>query len=56
VKPYPVFTTGEYTDTHGGIWFCVRQEKEQRMICDSDDGHYTVAGFSTFKVWNWKKN
>lgn len=52
---YDEFTTDNYMDGGGRIWFCVRVEKEGRMSCEGENGQYTVASFSTFKRWGWKK-
>jgi hypothetical protein len=52
---YEQFTTDNYMDESGRIWFCVRHDKEGRMICDGKNGHYTVASFETFRRWGWKK-
>lgn len=52
---YEQFTTDNYLDGGGVTWFCVRQKKEGRMICEGENGHYTVASFSTFESWGWKK-
>jgi hypothetical protein len=46
--------TGEYTDKRGRKWYCVAQQKLSRMICDCDDGSYTIASFKTFTIWGWK--
>ena len=52
---YEQFTTDNYIDGSGRIWFCVRIEKEGRMQCEGENGHYTVASFETFRHWGWKK-
>jgi hypothetical protein len=43
-------------DCHGRVWFCVRHDKEGRMICEGENGHYTVANFDTFRRWGWTKS
>jgi hypothetical protein len=50
------FTTDNYLDTHGRMWFCVRKDKEGRMVCEGENGHFTVASFATFNAWGWKKS
>lgn len=53
---YEDLTTGNYMDRSGRIWFCVRVEKEGRMSCEGENGHYTAASFKTFRHWGWTKN
>jgi hypothetical protein len=48
------FETGDYTDLIGRKWFCVADHKKKQMVCDSDDGYFTCASFTTFQVWGWK--
>ena len=53
--PYEEFTTDNYMDQNGRIWFCVRVNKEGRMSCEGENGAYTAASFATFKRWGWTK-
>lgn len=46
--------TGEYTDRRGLKWYCVAQTKRERMVCNGENGSYTVACFKTFERWGWK--
>jgi hypothetical protein len=48
------YETGDYIDLVGRKWFCVAETKKKRMVCESYDGYFTVAGYSTFAVWGWK--